>query len=57
MTELAKPAEIVNNRPFLSSEGAPHMKKPETVWHDKICGLEPKMRPDTITDLLTDRRP
>jgi hypothetical protein len=32
MTALARPAAIVNDRPVLSSDTAPHINKPATVW-------------------------
>jgi hypothetical protein len=33
------PTPVVNNRPILSSERAPHMNKPATAWRNKNSSL------------------
>jgi hypothetical protein len=48
------PAAIVSDRPILSSQRAPHINKPETVWQQQKYGLEPQMGLDTKTDWPID---
>jgi hypothetical protein len=47
---------LVNYRPILSSERAPHIKKPATVRQERNLVMRSTWGPDTKTDWPTYRR-